>query len=208
MAGALLLDLDHTLVEVQAHTDYDAAWSDVVPLLGDGPVDLGLDTAWTTATRACMAILGDLPPGDLWTAVDRAIAAHEYAGAESSVQMPGGRLFVDALAGRPTAIVTLLPVDVATAVLARHGMAIDVVVGRDPYVRPKPSGDGLRHALELLGADAEGAVMVGDSTWDAAAARDAGVGFVGVHAPPSEFAAQFPEVPVCRDLADVLVRVL
>ncbi len=207
MDGALLLDLDHTLVEVQAHTDYDSAWADVRALVGEGPVDLGLDTAWTTATRACMAILGDLPAGDLWTSVDRAIAAHEHIGAQRSVPMPGGREFVAALAGRPTAVVTLLPPDVATAVLERHGMRIDVVVARDPFVRPKPSGDGLRRALELLGADASAAVMVGDSTWDAAAARDAGVRFVGVHAPPAEFAEHFSDAVVCYDLADVLVRV-
>jgi phosphoglycolate phosphatase-like HAD superfamily hydrolase len=46
--------------------------------------------------------------------------------------------------------------------------------------------------------------MVGDSTWDAAAAADAGVGFVGVHAGPEEFATSHPEVPVRASLAEVL----
>jgi HAD superfamily hydrolase (TIGR01549 family) len=121
--------------------------------------------------------------------------------------MPGAPEFVTVLEGRPVAVVTLLPVDVATLVLQRHGMDIDLVVGRDPLVRPKPSGDGLRRALDLLGTAADGAVMVGDSTWDAGAARDAGVGFVGVHAPRSEFQTEFPDVPVCRDLGDVLRRI-
>ena len=207
MAGALLLDLDRTLVNVQLFTDYDSAWDDVVRLVGEHPVDLGLDTGWTSATRACMAILGDLPAGELWTAVDRAIAVHEQAAVDRSVTMPGATQFVEVMAGRPTAVVTLLPPDVATAVLARHGMAIDVVVGRDPVVRPKPSGDGLRRALELLGQDAATAVMVGDSSWDAAAARDAGVRFVGVHAPKSEFADVDPQAPACQSLADVLLHV-
>ena len=208
MPGALLLDLDRTLVNVQLFTDYDSAWADVAPLLGDRPADLGLDTGWTSATRACMALLGDLPAGELWTAVDRAIAVHERAGAERSVTMPGAEQFVQVMAERPTAVVTLLPPDVAREVLDRHGMAIDVVVGRDPVVRPKPSGDGLRRALELLGEDAAGAVMVGDSSWDAAAAIDAGVRFVGVHAPRSEFAEVAPSAPVCDNLADVLLHVV
>ena len=55
MAGALLLDLGHTLVEVQACTDYDTAWADVLALVADAPVDLGPETSRTTATRACMA---------------------------------------------------------------------------------------------------------------------------------------------------------
>jgi phosphoglycolate phosphatase len=208
MAGALLLDLDRTLVNVQLFTDYDAAWTDVATLLGDRPADLGLDTGWTSATRACMAVLGDLPAGDLWTAVDRTIAAHEQAGADRSVTMPGATQFVQVMAERPTAVVTLLPPDVARYVLDLHGLAIDVVVGRDPVVRPKPSGDGLRRALEILGEDAATAVMVGDSSWDAAAALDAGVRFVGVHAPRSEFAEVDPAAPVCDSLADVLLHVV
>lgn len=207
MPGALLLDLDRTLVNVQLFTDYDAAWADVVALLGDRPTDLGLDTGWTSATRACMAVLGELPAGEQWTAVDRAIAVHERAGAERSVTMPGATQFVQVMAGRPTAVVTLLPPDVAREVLDRHGLAIDVVVGRDPVVRPKPSGDGLRTALQILGEDADTAVMVGDSSWDAAAALDAGVRFVGVHAPRSEFADVHPSAPVCDSLADVLVHI-
>lgn len=206
--GVLLLDLDRTLVDVQSFTDYGAAWADVVALLGDEPLDLGLETAWNAATRACMRVLGRLPAGDQWDAVDRTIAVHELAGAERSIPMPGAPEFMARLADRPKAVVTLLPVDVATAVLDRHGMTVDVVVGRDPLVRPKPAGDGLVRALEALGAPAAGAVMVGDSTWDAAAARDAGVRFVGVHAPQSEFRDQFPEAPVCSSLADVLIRVL
>jgi len=208
MAGVLLLDLDRTLVDVQSFTDYAAAWDDVVVLLGDDHQDLGLETGWNAATRACMAVLGALPAGERWDAVDRAIAAHELAGAQRSIPMPGAPEFMVRTSDRPRAVVTLLPVDVATAVLDRHGMQVEVVVGRDPLVRPKPAGDGLVRALDLLGADASDAVMVGDSTWDAAAARDAGVRFVGVHAPRSEFREQFPEAPVCVNLADVLVRVL
>ena len=46
-------------------------------------------------------------------------------------------------------------------------------------------------------------LSVGDSAWDAAAAREAGVGFIGVHSPCSEFSA-FPEAPVAASLAAAL----
>lgn len=203
MRAAVLLDLDRTLVDVQSSTDYDSAWRDVVALLGDEADDLGPDTGWTAATRACMAVLGRLPAGDQWHAVSRAVAAHERAAVAASRPMPGVAEFLAALDGRPVAVVTLLPQDVAGEVLACHGLAVGTIVGRDPHVRPKPSGDGLLRALELLASTPAGARMVGDSAWDAAAARSAGVGFVGVHAPASEFSA-FPEAPVAATLRHAL----
>ena len=200
---AVLLDLDRTLVDVQTFTDYDAAWRDVVAVLGEDADDLGPETGWTAATRACMAVLGQLPAGDQWHTVSGVVAAHERAAVAISRPMPGVAAFLEALAGVPVGVVTLLPVEVASEVLAHHGLTVDVVVGRDPHVRPKPAGDGLRRALHLLGAPPTGVRMVGDSAWDAAAARNAGVGFVGVHAPESEFSA-FPEVPVAGSLAAAL----
>lgn len=200
---AVLLDLDRTLVDVQSFTDYDTAWRDVVAVLGEAADDLGPETGWTAATRACMAVLGQLPPGEQWYAVSGVVAAHERAAVAVSRPMPGVGAFLDALAGAPVGVVTLLPAEVAREVLAHHGLAVDVVVGRDPHVRPKPAGDGLREALRRLAAPTAGVRMVGDSAWDAAAARDAGVGFVGVHAPGSEFSA-FPEAPVAGTLAAAL----
>ncbi len=201
----MLLDLDRTLVDVQSFTDYDAAWADV-RALGVADAGEGLDTGWTTATRACMTVLATTPPGPTWDAVSAAVARHEQAAVAMSVPMPGADAFIGALVGRPVAVVTLLAPDVAGAVLDHHGLDCPVVVGRDAWVRPKPSGAGLLRALELLESPGLGAVMVGDSVWDAAAAHDAGVGFVGVHSPPSEFARDYPHAPVCASLAEVLTH--
>ncbi len=200
---AALLDLDRTLVDVQSFTDYDAAWRDVVAVLGAAADDLGPETGWTAATRACMAVLGQLPAGDQWYDVSGVVEAHERAAVAISRPMPGVTAFLGALDGATLGVVTLLPAAVAREVLAHHGLTVDVVVGRDPHVRPKPAGDGLREALRLLDTAPTGVHMIGDSAWDAAAARDAGVGFVGVHAPPSEFSA-FPEAPVADSLAGAL----
>ena len=200
----VLLDLDRTLVDLQTFTDYDAAWAEVRSMVDPSYADAGPLTGWTSATRACMGVIAALRDEELWHRVSATIATHERAAVPRSTAMPGAAGFLAALADRPCAVVTLLPADVARDTLAAHGLGVEVVVGRDPHVRPKPSGDGLRRALELLGALPDGVVMVGDSTWDAAAATDAGVRFVGVHAGAAEFAVAFPDVPVRASLAEVL----
>lgn len=199
----VLLDLDRTLVDLQSFTDYDAAWADVRGLVDPALADSGPQTAWSSATRACMGVIAALPDGGLWHQVSDALARHELAAVPRSTPMPGVHAFLDGLGDRPRAVVTLLPEAVARATLAQHGLEVEVVVGRDPRVRPKPSGDGLRLALARLGMSAADAVMIGDSTWDALAARDAGVEFLGVHAPPQEFAALEPPVPAYAALAEV-----
>ncbi len=64
----------------------------------------------------------------------------------------------------------------ATAV----GHLFDVVVGGDEAPNQKPAPDTLLVALERLGADAADAVYVGDSPFDMAAAKAAGMYAIGV----------------------------
>lgn len=206
--GAILLDLDRTLIDVQSFTDYDAAWAEVQQLLPPGSSGEGPETQWSSATRACMGAIATLPAGDLWRRVSSTIEHHERAAVPRSTPMPGVADFLDALAARPRAVVTLLPESVARETLAFHGLVVPLVIGRDPRIRPKPSGDGLREALDRLSEDVAGSVMIGDSTWDAGAAADAGVPFIGVHADASEFAGLFADVVSCASLADVLSELL
>jgi HAD superfamily hydrolase (TIGR01509 family) len=56
----------------------------------------------------------------------------------------------------------------------------DAVVGVHDAPRPKPAPDMLHVCLDRLGFRPEDAVYVGDSPGDSAAARDAGVRFIGV----------------------------
>ena len=201
----MLLDLDRTLVDLQSYTDYDQAWQAVQPFV---PSDLTLnvpETGWSSATRACMGVLAALPESDLWWKISGIIAEFETAAIAQSVLMPGAHAFAYSLRTSARAVVTLLPEDVARDVLVQHDLDIPIVIGRDPRIRPKPSGDGLRRALELLDKPANDAVMIGDSTWDAAAAADAGVTFIGVHSPLTEFSEQFPDVTAHDSLAEVFV---
>ena len=66
------------------------------------------------------------------------------------------------------------------------GDSFDVVVGSDDTQRHKPDPEPVLKALELLEADAADAAYVGDSPFDVAAARGAGVfavavGWGGIH---------------------------
>lgn len=53
--------------------------------------------------------------------------------------------------------------------------AITETASADDVAAGKPAPDPVRHALDLVGAQAEGSVFVGDSVWDMRAARRAGV---------------------------------
>jgi phosphoglycolate phosphatase-like HAD superfamily hydrolase len=111
--------------------------------------------------------------------------------------MPGLGALDDVLGGTPRAVVTLLPEDVARAALAHHGVDVDVIIGRDPLIPAKPSGAGLIVAAERLGVPIESTVMIGDSSWDHAAAVDADAAFIGV---PVSAAAFGPDVAVADGL--------
>lgn len=93
---------------------------------------------------------------------------------------PGVRQALAAIA-LPRAIVTNKPGDSARALVKALGLAplCPVVVGGGDVATKKPEPEGVRRALELLGAGGR-AVLVGDSRVDAATARQAGLGFVGV----------------------------
>jgi phosphoglycolate phosphatase-like HAD superfamily hydrolase len=208
-ARAILLDLDRTLVDLQSFTDYAAALADVQALVGGWDAADVPDTDWDRPTQACMAVLHSLLGDPRWREVSEAIASHERAAIPQSRPMPTVLDELDRLAGLPTAVVTLLPVDVATQVLVENGIGVgpgtpvDLIVGRDAVIRPKPEPDGVLAACRRLGVPPEQSVMIGDSTWDAEAAGRAGVGFVGVPA-----AAFDPSTRTVSTLASALDLVL
>lgn len=82
--------------------------------------------------------------------------------------------------GVETAVVTNTPAPIARRILARAGIEIPVVVGGTDTPHGKPAPDPVLRALALVGASAQGALMVGDTENDRGAARAAGVRFVGL----------------------------
>ena len=109
--------------------------------------------------------------------------------------------------GRRLGIVTAKrnkTVDLAFRYLPLGGY-FDTIVGGDDTVRHKPDPEPILHALSLLGATPAQAAYVGDSPFDASAAKAAGVfavavGWGGIHR--VEDADVFVETP--EELLDVL----
>lgn len=207
---ALLLDLDRTLIDLQSFTDYAAALSDVQSLAGSWTDATVPDTDWDKATMACMAMLHAFLDDPRWNDISDAIAVHERAAIPRSTLMPTVRECAPLFASKPTAVVTLLPAEVAIAVLDFHdldiGREIDIVVGRDPRIRPKPEPDGVLEACRLLDIEPADAVMIGDSTWDARAALTANVPFVGV--PPAGFGADLgSQISTASTMAEAVYSV-
>ena len=186
-AQAFIFDLDRTLVDLQSFTDYSAALRDVAEYADPASGASVPDADWDAPTLSTMAILVALAGDPRWEPASRAVARHERAAIPRSTAMPGLEALDAALAGAPRAVVTLLPEDVARDVLAHHGVHVDIVIGRDPLIPAKPSGAGLVVAAQRMGVPVSSTVMIGDSSWDHAAAVDAGAAFIGVPVSASAF---------------------
>ncbi|MFG2097245.1 HAD family hydrolase [Streptomyces sp. NPDC048612] len=173
MTGAVLFDLDGVLL--------DSSAAMLATLAGVATAALGrrvtvdeLPAGALTAPRVeVLAGLGVGEPdalcGTWW---DPALAT-----AAGTTLFPGALQGLKAIkeAGMATGLVTLqsrnrLPWLLEPAVLA----LLDVTVCRED-AEPKPAPDGLLLALGKLGIDPAGAVFLGDTTGDIAAARTAGV---------------------------------
>ncbi|MGA0066342.1 MAG: HAD family hydrolase [Candidatus Nanopelagicales bacterium] len=202
--SAVIFDLDRTLVDLQSYTDYAAALRDLTALVGEQPGADVPEADWDTPTLSTMAILVSLTGDPRWHDASSAVAAHERAAIGQSLAMPGLESLEVALNGLPRAVVTLLPVDVAREVLGHHGVDIEVIVGRDPDIPAKPSGAGLVVAATRLGVPVSTTVMIGDSSWDHAAAVDVGAAFIGVPVSTSAFG---PDVPVADSLLAAVAAV-
>lgn len=202
---AILLDLDRTLVDVQSFTDYAAALTSVSDeTVTDGGTQLPT-TDWDHPTHACMSLLVARAGDDSWQSTSDNIAHFERLAIPDSQSMPTLHEAMRAWSGAQVAVVTLLPADIAAEVLAAHGIEIPVIMGRDPHMRPKPHGDGLLAACRRLGVDPVHATMIGDASWDYAAARDAGCAFIGVPFSDGVFG---PDVLIASDLYSAVLRVL
>jgi len=200
---ALLLDLDRTLVDVQTFTDYEAAVADVERALG--PVELvGVpETEWRSATRIAMATLVALA-GDphRWQLASDLIERHEREAVARATAMSGLDRFLRTTQDVPRAIVTLMGPAAMDDVCGAFGIDVATRVGRSADLVPKPAPDQVLRACRLLGVEPDDSLMLGDSTWDGAAATAAGAAFIGItNGRPSEFA---PGTRIASNLDEAL----
>ncbi len=185
MLAALLVDLDGTLVatnalHARAFVDAFAEAGVVVPVSAVMPhIGLGAD-------RLVGAILGpDTPDGQAEALAARhtAIYIDRYA-ARATLRAGALDLLAAARrAGLNLALATASKQDELDAVARAAGLdldAFDAVLTADDVENAKPSPDVIAAACKKLGVDAAATALVGDTPFDALAARRGGSVLLGV----------------------------
>jgi HAD superfamily hydrolase (TIGR01509 family) len=193
-----LLDFDRTLAILEPEVDWSAsrrALEAELAAAGTSPALLAELVAihprgnlvLYEALRARLFDGAAPPSASARKIIDRAsalIERYEMAGADRAVPMPGAIALLCTLAVRriPVAIVTSNSSVTVRRWLEKNRVreAVQIIVGRDSGLGLKPSPATVRRALELLEAQAEDAIFIGDSVADLEAARAAGVRFCAI----------------------------
>ena len=172
----VLFDLDGTLVD--AFTTIHRAYCHTLPQFGfPAP----------TAEQVRRAVGGGLenamgrfvPPELVAEACRVHVAFTEKIQLEDPTVYPGGRELVAALhaRGAKTAVLTNKIGEHARAVLAHLGLSpqLDLVLGARDCPWRKPAAEFTAEALRRLGSETATACLIGDSPFDLATARNAGL---------------------------------
>lgn len=81
----------------------------------------------------------------------------------------------------------------------------DIIVGGEDVAQPKPSPEGVLHAIRQLKVSPEEVVYIGDSTVDAETAQAAGIAFAGVTngVTTAEELGRYPHLKIMSTLAEL-----
>jgi len=172
--SCLLFDLDGTLVDsladlatsmnlLRGELGYEALASDAVAqATGDG---VGLLVARCLPEREQKE-----------TYVERFLAIYAQHLLDQTVPYPGIVELLEQCVDMPLAVVTNKPLEEALAILEGTGLRrfFPVVVGGECAVAKKPAPEPLLLALERLGKQAGGALMIGDHHTDLRSGQQAG----------------------------------
>lgn len=163
--------------------------------------------------------------GDWKSPMQFGVPEHEYEAFNQhavelvEVELPGVALYpgvrdvLHALRaeGVPVAMVTSSTRDMIERSVQNHGIAelFDVIVSVDDVTYHKPHAEPVEKALSQLGMTTEESVLVGDSTKDLGAARNAGIASILVYPPEHnvfyelEALLAYEPTHVCRSFDDV-----
>ena len=101
-----------------------------------------------------------------------------------SAPFPGIRELTETLhdAGKQVGIATSKPQSMAEQLLERHGLSgcFDAVCGSEPGLNNNAKWEVVLRDMQACGAEKETTVLVGDTKYDAAGARQAGIPCIGV----------------------------
>lgn len=178
--GAVLLDMDGTLVDSEAVSDRCwTAWC----RQRDKDLDHLLTLSRGRQVLETMRVVApELDEGDL--AVDaETFLRHELEDTSGIVATPGAAALLDRLAQLrvPHALVTSAARPVATARMTAAGLTLPAVaVCAEDVSRGKPAPDGYRRAAESLGVPSRRCVVVEDALSGVEAGQAAGARVIGI----------------------------
>jgi phosphoglycolate phosphatase len=211
--GLVVFDLDGTLIDSRAdigsglNEALDRVHPGTPPLTPEQVRSMIGEGALLLVTKALRATgHGDAPRDVLPVFLD----CYRERLLDETRLYPGVRETLEALRGRPMAVLTNKPGDLSRTIV--RGLGIDGFFGRvcggGDVPEKKPDPGGLRRLIQEAGARAEESVMVGDSPIDVATGRAAAVRTVGVTYgfDPEGLRAAGPDVLIDRlpDLLDHL----
>jgi phosphoglycolate phosphatase len=211
--GLVVFDLDGTLIDSSAdlRSALNAALDRLHP--GTPPLTPGEvrsmigEGALRLVTKALRAVGRDDVPTE---ALPVFLECYRERLLDETRLYPGVRETLEALRGRPLAVLTNKPGDLSRTIVEGLGIAgfFGRVCGGGDVPAKKPDPGGLLRLIEDAGTRADGAVMVGDSAIDVATGRAAAVRTVGVTYgfDPDGLRAVGPDVLIDR-LPDLLGHV-
>jgi HAD superfamily hydrolase (TIGR01509 family) len=219
---AVLFDIDGTLLDsndAQAH-----AWLDA--LRGHG-INVPLDLVRSRIGMGGDKLLRDVAEIDPdsvegRTIIERRVALLKAHYLPDVAPLPGGRALMDRVRSRglTCAVVTSANRAECADLLREAAVAdiVDAVITSDDADRGKPDPDLVEVALEKLGVAAEEAIMIGDTPYDVAAAKRAGVpiiafrsggwrdkdlaGAVAIYEGPQELASNLESSPIAEGVPE------
>ncbi|NTU60343.1 MAG: HAD-IA family hydrolase, partial [Deltaproteobacteria bacterium] len=207
--GAVLFDFEGTLVDFQwLLADAEAELRGVLADLGFDLAPFAKDNYAVLRTRALDQNPSEAVRGELERRFGEIYDRYDLDALSRWALRPGAAELLARL--RADGVKMSLISNVGRAALHRAlekfglSSAFDAVISRNEMTRAKPSGEGLRRAMELLGASPADTLMVGDSFSDLYAARDAGVEvaiLLGGENPPADIERARPDHVVASLLA-------
>ncbi|MEU1372950.1 HAD-IA family hydrolase [Streptomyces triculaminicus] len=199
-AGALLLDMDGTIVNSDAVVERCwRRWAEEHGL----DADEALKVVHGRQGYATMAVLLPDRPMELNHEDNRRMLEAETADIDGVVPVPGAPAFMAALAGLPHALVTSADRALSDARMGAAGLPMPAVrVTAESVGASKPDPEGFLKGAAELGVDARDCVVFEDSEAGITAGKAAGMRVVGVG---PRAAAHAPDVAVA-DLTQVRVQ--
>jgi len=184
LVRAFLFDLDGTLID----SKLDLMNSVNFMLQQMKREILPLDTVASYVGHGAPRLVADVL-GAASTDADRKLGLEIFLGHYRNHSLDATRAYpgvvegLEALAGRPMAVLTNKPLKMSVKILEALGLRhyFRAVYGGDSFEKKKPDPMGAQTILQELDARPEDAAMVGDSDVDMQTARNAGTIAIGVN---------------------------